>query len=765
MENNALKPVPAKYTTAFGQDQLYAGPYHQVKVPPPGIFELRDVQMEGALSFQHAVELGDTWWGAEVAPSAGKTAMAALISVPYVGGDNSVLFITGSTRRTISHFEDEFIKVYDHFGIKNPGALIYTREQTTGTAPVAPGYPVQILRYYDIVTHTHPEAILSQAKLIIVDEAHRLPDDYQQDTKQIGALHDLIREYAPQAHVVAMTGTFWRMDKKLPMGIEETHFQVPLERLIHEDVLPPLYSLYVPMMYKVKGKVTRDTTSGILRYKLSKKCVRKYRKGVCDNIVELIRREKEFIGEDGQQGGHIVFVATIEEAKELTEQVNRALGAKKFSTYTSDDSPDAERIEAAVRSGKLLGIVTVHMGGESLSINRLKYCHLVARMSSTVKLFQAVCRVTRAWTDENNKDLKDKAVVIDYQLMDAKILRLATGLREIKALAGSAGPVRLNGPLVGKAPEGDLDAIWLDDVETALVPRILSDVELNKQALLGMDERPSRTTKLGRALNSYTNRNSSYDEEFDTKIRALKPHWFIDVAQQKQEVTDRKKQLLAMDERPSRTTKLGRALGDYTRRNGSSYDEEFDTKIRALKPHWFIDVETRTQDIAERKQQLLEMEERPSKKTRLGQALAGYTTRSNTSYDEEFDVKIRALRPHWFSASRKAANQQQLLEMEERPHPTTTLGRALNGYTARSGGSYDEEFDKKIRALKPHWFLDSRKATNQQQLLEMADRPTQKTKLGRALKGYTRRNDRSYDEEFDTKIRALKPHWFKVQRV
>jgi hypothetical protein len=62
-----------------------------------------------------------------------------------------------------------------------------------------------------------------------------------------------------------------------------------------------------------------------------------------------------------------------------------------------------------------------------------------------------------------------------------------------------------------------------------------------------------------------------------------------------------------------------------------------------------------------KKQQVVEMTERPSRKTRLGHALASYTDRSGNNFDEEFDKKIRELKPHWFDKPRNEQNKQQLL--------------------------------------------------------------------------------------------------------
>ena len=39
---------------------------------------------------------------------------------------------------------------------------------------------------------------------------------------------------------------------------------------------------------------------------------------------------------------------------------------------------------------------------------------------------------------------------------------------------------------------------------------------------------------------------------------------------------------------------------------------------------------------------------RPSSKTKLGACLANYVNKSSSSYDDDFDNRIRTLRPDWF---------------------------------------------------------------------------------------------------------------------
>lgn len=242
-------------------------------------------------------------------------------------------------------------------------------------------------------------------------------------------------------------------------------------------------------------------------------------------------------------------------------------------------------------------------------------------------------------------------------------------------------------------------------------------VTINKSKLLKIaksgEPRPKkRNSKLGRALATYIYKSSdSYDADFDKKIRTLRPDWFTS----RSVIVEKKKiRLLEMarrgEARPaSKTTSLGLVLCSYTCRASGNYDAEFDKKIRELRPDWFVN---QTDRASEKKRQLLEMarngKTRPSQKTKLGKVLSHYTCRSGRNFDAEFDVQIRRLRPDWF-ANPSDGNKAKLLEMaqrgESRPTSKTRIGKALKSYTGKTHNSYNAKFDRKIRALRPDWFV------------------------------------------------------------
>jgi hypothetical protein len=96
----------------------------------------------------------------------------------------------------------------------------------------------------------------------------------------------------------------------------------------------------------------------------------------------------------------------------------------------------------------------------------------------------------------------------------------------------------------------------------------------------------------------------------------------------------------------------------------------------------------------------------------LAQSLSSYTRKNHDCYDSEFDKQIRKLAPHWF-VDKVLEKKKKLIEMAKRGHPRPhasnhPLGKAFNSYIGKTHSSYDPEFDKKIRKLAPNWFRKTR---------------------------------------------------------
>ena len=107
-------------------------------------------------------------------------------------------------------------------------------------------------------------------------------------------------------------------------------------------------------------------------------------------------------------------------------------------------------------------------------------------------------------------------------------------------------------------------------------------------------------------------------------------------------------------------------------------------------------------------------EAKPSQKTKIGQSLVSYISKSSQIYDPVFSKSIRDLRPDWFLSKKEAINQkkQKLIQIarngEARPSQKTKEGITLSRYTNKLRSSYCEKFDKTIRKLRPDWFRKKR---------------------------------------------------------
>ena len=315
---------------------------------------------------------------------------------------------------------------------------------------------------------------------------------------------------------------------------------------------------------------------------------------------------------------------------------------------------------------------------------------------------------------------------------------------------------------------------------TRLAPQwFLSRVEKSKKKLLEMaargDDKPKiKEHPMGGVLQNYTSESSSYyDPEFTKKIKKLAPHWLLRTADQN------KKMLLEMAKkrrpRPAWKHPLGKVLPSYISKMSKIYDPDFTRKIRKFAPEWILVPKTEVAN--QKKARLLDMAKKGAPKLGhdhpLVRALSNYTSKKSSTYDSDFDKKIRKIAPHWFVFKSHVARQrkQNLLNIAKKggPRPsqkTHPLGRALSNYTQKNSDSYDAEFTKKIRKIAPHWFVPPTEKSNQKKriMLKMAktgkSRPRHDSKLGMMLSSYLSKKSKSYDHHFTNEIRRLAPHWF-----
>ena len=269
--------------------------------------------------------------------------------------------------------------------------------------------------------------------------------------------------------------------------------------------------------------------------------------------------------------------------------------------------------------------------------------------------------------------------------------------------------------------------------------------------------------RIGINLTRYT-RKGYGDHKFRRLISRLRPDWFEDAtASTKAEILR-----LAEEGRskPNHTTKLGSALHCYINKNKAQYDQKFDIEIHRIRPDWFKIHKSRfSKD--ELLRLAKSGADKPKTEDKLLGRLQTYLSKNKQTYDAEFDVEIHTARPDWFENTADIKRQQLLMLAKngaDRPNSNSKdlkekeLGVALQNYIK------DSDFDEQIRTLRPDWFEDTA-ASNKSELMKLASdgakRPRQRQdKLGRALTCYTNAGSGSFDQIFSKKIRSLRPDWF-----
>ena len=712
---------------------------------------------------------------AEIYCAGGKTILGGAVGVPFLQAGKTILFISPK-RDAFSHFENELNRVFYPYGKPLPGippdAVSACYDPSDFAFPFTE--QVHIVTPYDLVAprageneRKAIESALKNAGLVILDEVHRMPEDKEGDTVIIGKVEPIVRELAIAngAKVLTLTGTHFRADGKSPFGVDEPDVVRTCQDLILEGCLPNLYGF--PVALEAEGLKSVRERPNFLSLKYTKEGRRRNLEQVVDIIMQTVEIEAASCPAGMTPCGHAIFVGSQDDARDICRMLNERMGWEAFVPYVSDEVANGDRLDVQARlcDGRLRGYATVMMGAESINVPRLKYAHLVARITSPNKLMQAMGRVMRLPSADDAELLavKDKAVVVDYQVRKKKILKLAMGIRDIASLGSSRkdGPL-FGGPVFespGAAPLPSNHGLTLGEYEEWLFQtgERMTTVQ-KKEALLALppgSPKPKDNTPLGRGLRRYTSPgNYSYDAEFDLQIREKQPQWWYGCSWRKKEA------LLALSPgspRPKGNTPLGRALHNYTQPSSKSYDAEFDLQIRKKQPQWFRDFIPMTQ----RKAALLALppgSPKPKDNTPLGRALRKYTHPESPFYDSELHVRLYKKQPQWRSACEKKAALLALPPGSPKPKWNTPLGRALQTYTKPSSSSYDSKLRAALEEKQPQWKPCFRKKV----LLALppgSPKPKRNTPLGDALASYTEPSSLSYDVVFHAQVKKKHRRW------
>lgn len=632
--------------------------------------ELRDYQqetiedIEGLFNIKKIVS-------AEIYCGGGKTIVGgSIIAKTKEKHPEKHTFFISPNRAGFKHFKADIERVVTHtYGLKHSITISGFEKEKT----------IHIMTHISFLNwkKKNPEQfdeIMSKTALVVMDEAHRYPED-EGESVYIGELTKILLKYvkAYDFKLLALTGTHFRTDNYLPLGIKDVDIRITMQDLVDKGMAPEVYGISIPIKLDNTFKVSLTGEEMLIRPKdVNPADIRKNLMPYYEQIVSIIRK----IHKGDPTAGHCVFTSSCEDAHNICEEINRVLKAPLFAEMTSKSGKVEDRPEilAKLQNGSLLGYVTVNVGAESLNVKRLKYCHIISRTISDVKLMQMVGRIMRKCEG------KPRVFIVDYQVMKSRIMKLAKGLKDVSRLSGSNRSFRGIGDGICLRKETELPdcTISIGEFE-ALITREFKKEGLTpedkKEKLLKIAEKggvkPSiqsankEEVMLAIALYSYTNPHSSmYDLAFDNQIRALRPDWF-----NRRGVMQKRKEflyVLAIEGHPRPSTKdsnveiarAAMALYKLTNIKNPFFEEFFNIKIRKQRPDWFIN----SADI--KKEKLIEWAKagkpKPSpyskdkEEVSLAKALYNYTAKHRKKlYDPEFDKLIRELRPDWFRRERK----------------------------------------------------------------------------------------------------------------
>jgi len=157
-------------------------------------------------------------------------------------------------------------------------------------------------------------------------------------------------------------------------------------------------------------------------------------------------------------------------------------------------------------------------------------------------------------------------------------------------------------------------------------------------------------------------------------------------------------------------------------------------------------------------------EPKPQWDSMLGVALSRYITPSYPN-GPAFSAEIKALRLDWYLDT-VDINKEDIREIARngfsKPTQKTRLGRALNSYIKKTYTN-GPAFRAELTALRPDWF--SQVDINKAEILKIArngePRPSTKTKLGKDLSNYIQNCGGSFDQVVRDELKAIRPDWFR----
>lgn len=599
-------------------------------------------------------------WSAEIATGVGKTIIAARVALARVI-DGPVVYVCPN-RTALGDVDagiiNKFVRASHVFGRGRSLQLGRVNElsRANDVCFVTPWALAWALRE----ERERVTQLLRSASSLIVDEAHHFPEDVGESLRVYGAIHEAADAHLRDGLVVAMTGTWTRLDGMRVMGRDRPDLTITVQDAVNLGRCPEVYGVQVITTVTAEGATSRGDLYDL---HLSEDERVKYLDGIAECMLATRRRYPvPFAG----------FVRSIADAEAIRDAYGAKIrrGEPPLGLLLSTMSiKERLAVVQGIEAGRLAGYVTCAVGEEALDLPRLEVVHLVRRTRSIARNMQAIGRALRVCEG------KRRALVIDYQTMLKGIVDKFIGINIDDLAERMGGKPRENvtngGPMVAQAGQSDavFGGLSVGEERALVCVNQATSADLSKQELLRMADRGAPKPRMANRRNNHT--------------------------------VPREESLLA------------HRLYNYMTEGQSTYDAAFARTMRETRPEWF-----QTSSKLDKQEDLLRRaaagDAKPNRKSedpderRRGAALHNYTHKSSISYDENFECRMRAIRPDWVQRRSPKASREALMRAAKlgmsRPAWNTSEGRALGRMANPREPSYDPAFLQELEKARPDWF-------------------------------------------------------------
>lgn len=247
------------------------------------------------------------------------------------------------------------------------------------------------------------EAMLSQAQVVVVDEAHHAP---------ARTISEVLKRCPNATWRIGMSATDWRddgADLLIEAAIGPRIFDISLSDLMDMGYLVPASIRMVPMA--VEGYIEPSDAWNALYKQFYTDNVAFHEQAVTWNMEQL------------QAGRHILTLVTSIKHGQRLQALHQDWGLE--SVFLSGKDPTSKRQEVLndVRSGRLRCLIGTSIADEGLDLPILDALNLAGGGKSTTRAYQRIGRTLRPMPG------KERSQVIDYRCRGSDKLRDQAGKR------------------------------------------------------------------------------------------------------------------------------------------------------------------------------------------------------------------------------------------------------------------------------------------------------------------------------------------------